>query len=91
MLVSNENNVNNAGALSEGVVNGRVGERCDNHQTVTKRSHQKLRLANLNVKTLKGRSSEVVETLTRRDNRYLLFTGSKMKGLRGQVYQRERF
>ena len=66
MAVLNKLNKNGTGNFVKGVVNGRVDVRCGRPQTDIKLLHQKLRIASLNVGTMRGRSSEVVETVTRR-------------------------
>ena len=49
-----------------GVVNGKAGRHGPARSSSHEIPHQPLRIASLNVGTLRGRSSEVVETLTRR-------------------------
>ncbi|XP_057306907.1 uncharacterized protein LOC130645064 [Hydractinia symbiolongicarpus] len=71
-IVDQTNCVNGAGTLrSEGVAHGRTDVRCEHRQTVTQLSHHKvdntrLRMASVNVGTLRGRAGEVVEMLERR-------------------------
>ena len=66
------NCVNGATTSSGGVAHGRGVAGCRQPQTVNKRLHQgrggdtSFRLGTLNVGTLRGKSGEVVETLTRR-------------------------
>ena len=66
------NCVNGTGTLrSESVSHGRTDVRCEHRQTVTQLSHRKvdsllLRMASINVGTLRGRAYEVVEMLERR-------------------------
>ena len=55
--------------VAEGVVNGRVGcgpTRSSHMRNQCEIPHLKFRVATLNVGTLRGRSGEVVETLSRR-------------------------
>ena len=62
------NYVNRAGADSEGPVHCRVNVRSGHCQTVIKRPDQeKLCVATVNVGTLRGRATEVVETISRRN------------------------
>ena len=65
---SQQNCVNRAGAASEVLAHGRVDVRSGHCQTVIKRPDQeeRLRVATANVGTLRGRASEVVETVSRR-------------------------
>ena len=73
---SYENNqtncVNGTGTFrSESVAHGRTDVRCEHRQTFTQLSHRKvdsllLRMASINVGTLRGRAGEVVEMLERR-------------------------
>ena len=73
---SQRNCVNRAGAFSKSPAHGRVHVRSGHCQTVIQRPDQKqkqkqkesekFRVATANVGTLRGRSSEVVETLSRR-------------------------
>ena len=68
---SKRNCVNGTGTHSEGVAHGRKDVRCEHPQTVIKLLHQhsdtvKFRVATLNVGTIRGRSAEIVETLSRR-------------------------
>ena len=49
----------------EGVPNGRVGEKCEHCQLVSKLSHQNFRLCSWNVGTMRGRSNEVVEGMSK--------------------------
>ena len=66
------NCVNGATTTNGGAAHGRGAAGCRHTQTVSKRLHQgsggaiKFRLGTLNVGTLRGKSGEVVETLTRR-------------------------
>ena len=62
------NCVNRAGADSEGPAHGRVNVRSGHCQTVIKLPDQEsIRVATVNVGTLRGRASEVVETISRRN------------------------
>ena len=72
------NCVNETGTVSEGVAHGRTGVRCKPSQIVIQRLHQQeqdkdkeelmsFRVCSLNVGTLRGRSSEIVEMLERRE------------------------
>ena len=69
---SKVNCVNGATTTSGGVAHGRGVAGCRQTQTVSKRLHQgrggatNFRIGTLNVGTLRGKSGEVVETLTRR-------------------------
>ena len=75
MMVQNctrHNCVNGAGVINEGTVHGRAGVNPEHHPIVIQRSgtlvsESKFRVGTLNVGTLRERSGEVVETLTRRD------------------------
>ena len=66
------NCINGAGTLrSESVTHGRTDVRCEHSQTVIQLSHCNvdsllLRMASINVGTLRGRADEVVEMLERR-------------------------
>ena len=66
------NCVNGTGTLrGESVAHGRTDVRCEHRHTVTQLSHRKvdsllLRMAGINVGTLRGRAGEVVEMLERR-------------------------
>ena len=69
-----KNCVNGTGTLSEGVAHGRTGVRCKPGQIVIKRLYQQdkdetlsMRLASVNVGTLRGRSGEILGMLERRD------------------------
>ena len=60
---------NGTGTLSEGVVNGRAGVNVGPVRSISCEILQKrfkLRIASLNVGTMRGRASEIVETLARR-------------------------
>ena len=67
-----ENNcVNGAGVLDKSSAHGRTGVNPEHHPTVIQRSgpttvESMFRVCTLNVGTLRGRSGEIVETLTRR-------------------------
>ena len=66
-MVIVSNSFSEHGAPSDrGIVNGRVGVRLGHRQIDIKRPRQMFRLATLNVGTMKGRSAEVVETISRR-------------------------
>ena len=71
-ISSKVNCVNGATTTSGGVAHGRGVAGCRQTQTVSKRLHQgrggatNFRIGTLNVGTLRGKSGEVVETLTRR-------------------------
>ena len=67
---SQRNCVNRAGTVSEGPMHGRKNVRSGHSQTVIKlpdqeRLQERLRVATVNVGTLRGRASEVVETVSR--------------------------
>ena len=69
---SQRNCVNRAGTVSEGPAHGRKNLRSGHSQTVIKlpdqeRLQERLRVATVNVGTLRGRASEVVETVSRRN------------------------
>ena len=73
LRIDNQTNcVNGTGTLrSESVAHGRTDVRCEHCQIVTQLSHRKvdsllLRMASINVGTLRGRAGEVVEMLERR-------------------------
>ena len=73
LRIDNQTNcVNGTGTLrSESVAHGRTDVRCEHCQIVTQLSHRKvdsllLRMASINVCTLRGRAGEVVEMLERR-------------------------
>ena len=60
---------NGTGTLSEGVVNGRAGVNVGPVRSISCEILQKrfkLRIASLNVGTMRGKASEIVETLARR-------------------------
>ena len=60
---------NGTGTLREGVVNGRAGVNVGPVKSISCKILQKrfkLRIASLNVGTMHGRASEIVETLARR-------------------------
>ncbi|XP_057317637.1 uncharacterized protein LOC130662734 [Hydractinia symbiolongicarpus] len=71
-IVDQTNCVNGAGTLrSKGVAHGRTDVRWEHRQIVTQLSHHRvdntrLRMASVNVGTLRGRAGEVVEMLERR-------------------------
>ena len=50
----------------EGVPNGRVGVRCEHRQIVSQLSHQNFRVCSWNIGTMRGRSNDVVEVMSRR-------------------------
>ena len=69
---SQRNCVNRAGTVSEGPAHGRKNVRSGHSQTVIKLPDQEtlqeiLHVATVNVGTLRGRASEVVETVSRRN------------------------
>ena len=67
MAVQSKLNKSGTGNTVESVANGRVDVRCGRPQIDIKLLHQNtIRVATLNVGTMRGRSSEVVETVTRR-------------------------
>ena len=73
LRIDNQTNcINGTGTLrSESVAHGRTDVRCEHHQIVTQLSHRKvdsllLRMASINVGTLRGRAGEIVEMLERR-------------------------
>ena len=60
---------NGTGTLSEGVANGRAGVNVGPVRSISCEILQKrfkLRIASLNVGTMRGKASEIVETLARR-------------------------
>ena len=50
---------------AKGVPNGRVGVRYEHGQIVSQLSHQNFRVCSWNVSTMRGRSNEVVEVMSR--------------------------
>ena len=70
--LSQRNCVNRAGTVSEGPAHGRKNVRSGHFQTVIKlpdqeRLQERLRVATVNIRTLRGRASKVVETVSRRN------------------------
>ena len=47
-------------------LNGRVGIKCEHRQIICQLSHQNFRVCSWNVGTVRGRSNEVVEVMSRR-------------------------
>ena len=77
---SQRNCVNRAGTVSEGPSHRRKNIRSGHSQTVIKlpdqeRLQERLRVATVNVGTLRGRASEVAETVSRRNIDMLLAGG----------------
>ena len=69
--INNPNNCVNGTATScDGAAHGRVGVSCEHRPTVIPLSHrsstESIRIGTLNVGTMRGRSSEIVEMITRR-------------------------
>ena len=82
---SRHNCVNGTGTHSEGVAHGRKDVRCEHPQTVIKLLHQhsdtvKFRVATLNIGTIRGRSAEIVETLSRRSIDFCCIQEHRWKG-----------
>ena len=50
----------------EGISNSRAGVRCEHRQIISQLSHQNFRMCSWNVGTMRGRSNEVVEVMSRR-------------------------
>ena len=74
---------NGTGTLSEVVVNGRAGVNVGPVRSISCEILQKrfkLRIASLNVGTMRGRASEIVETLARRKSD-LCSPGNTLEGL----------